>query len=261
MTRRGLHSEPPRSRRLLGRSAALGVLTFAAREIAATLRVVASTPGGLRGKAHAGAHACDDLVILVHGLMATAGTFSPAVRHLRTELEVDVRTFTFFPGSTLDSIAARIDRAVRAHPKAARVHLIGHSLGGLAARWHVQTMAHDPRIVQTISIASPFMGMDLADLLPNRVRALMLPLPFQLERMVADAKLHLARVPHLSIIADKDQLIRPVTTGILPGAPSYVLHDTGHNGSLFHPKILEVLVREIERYVPGGEGVSKKRDA
>ena len=197
--------------------------------------------------------ACDDLVIFVHGLMATAGAFSPAIRHLRDELDVDVHTFTFRPGSDLDSIARKIDQAVRAHPLASRVHLVGHSLGGLAARWYVQEHPHDPRVVQTISIASPFCGIDLADAFPDVLRSLILPTASQLTRLVDEAPHHLARVPHQSIVADKDQLIRPITAGILPGAPSYVLHDTGHNGALFHRRIYDVIVREVSKFGPGDE--------
>jgi len=234
----------------IGRSAAFGAITFVAREVTATLRVAAAAPRGWRGRSHIGEMANDDLVIFVHGLLATAGTFSPAIRHLRDTLDVDVHTFTFLPGATLDSIAKRIDLAVRAHPESCRVHLVGHSLGGLAIRWYVQEHAHDDRVVQTISIAAPFLGVDIADVFPDRLRGLVLPIPTQLGRIVTQAQDHLPRVPHLSIVADKDQLIRPITAGILPGAPSYVLHDTGHNGALFHRRLLDLLVREIGRFGP-----------
>jgi pimeloyl-ACP methyl ester carboxylesterase len=184
--------------------------------------------------------------------MATAGAFSPVIRHLREELELDVRTFTFLPGASLGRIASQIARAVGEHPHACRIHLIGHSLGGLAIRWYVQERVHDPRVVQTISIASPYRGVDLADMFPARLRALAFPLQDQLHRIVEGAPAHLGRVPHMSIVAEKDQLIDP-RNAILPGAPSYVLHDTGHNGALFHPKLFNVITREISRRVPREE--------
>ncbi len=225
-------------------------MAFVAREVTATLRVAAAAPRGWRGRSHAGELPCDALVSFVHGLLATAGTFWPAIRHLRDTLDVDTRTFTFLPGSDLDHISRKIDHAVRAHPEACRVHLVGHSLGGLAVRWYVQEHDYDTRVVQTISIAAPFLGVDLADAFPDRLRGLVMPMPHHLGRIVSEAARHLRRVPHLSIVADKDQLIRPVTAGILPGAPSYVLHDTGHNGALFHRRLHDVLVREVGRFGP-----------
>lgn len=236
----------------LGHYPAIGNLKFVARELSATVRVGLAAPRGWRERTHGGARPCEDAVVLVHGLMATAGAFSPVVRHLREALELDVRTFTFWPGSTLDRIADRIDEAVAAHRGACRVHLVGHSLGGIAARWYVQERRHDPRVVQTISIASPFRGVELADMFPEVLRALAFPTGSQLDRIVRDAPKHLARVPHLSIVAEKDQLL-PMTSGVLPGAPSFVLPDTGHNGALFHRKLFDVVTAQIRRLGPSEE--------
>jgi alpha-beta hydrolase superfamily lysophospholipase len=223
-------------------------MKFVAREVAATVRVGLAAPRGWRGRTHASKRPCEDAVVLVHGLLATAGTFSPVVRHLNEVVECDVRTFTFYPGCDLDGIAKRIHEAVLTHGNARRIHLVGHSLGGLAVRWYVQEHAHDPRVAQTISIASPFRGVDLADRFPDRLRGIAFPLAGQLARIVERAPKHLPRVPHMSIVAEHDQLVRPVTNGILPGAPSFVLHDTGHNGALFHDKLFHVITRELRRH-------------
>jgi triacylglycerol lipase len=231
---------------------AIGAMKFVARELSATVRVGLAAPRGWGSRKHPAARPCEDVVVLVHGLLATAGAFSPVIRHLREELSLDVRTFTFFPGASLDRIAKEIARAVADHPHACRIHLIGHSLGGLAIRWYVQERSHDPRVVQTISIASPFRGVGLADMFPQMMRSLAFPLQDQLTQIVESAPGHLQRVPHMSIVADKDQLIDPLDA-ILPGAPSYVLHDTGHNGALFHPKLFDVITREIRRRIPADE--------
>ena len=230
-------------------------MKFVARELSATVRVGLAAPRGWGLQTHHAVeegHPGEDLVVLVHGLMATAGAFAPIVRHLREELGIDVRTFSFLPGASLDRIATMIARAVSEYPYACRIHLVGHSLGGLAIRWYVQERDHDPRIVQTISIASPFRGVDLADLFPARLRALAFPLTEQLGRIVERAPIYVRSVPHLSVVAERDQLVTP-TSGILPGSPSFVLHDTGHNGALFHPKLYDVISHEIARHIPDDE--------
>lgn len=230
-------------------------MKFVARELSATVRVGLAAPRGWGLQTHHAieeGHPAEDLVVLVHGLMATAGAFAPIVRHLREELGLDVRTFSFLPGASLDRIATMIARAVGEHPHACRIHLVGHSLGGLAIRWYVQEREHDPRVVQTVSIASPFRGVDLADLFPDRLRQLAFPLTEQLGRIVDRAPMHVKRVPHMSIVAERDQLVTPLS-GILPGSPSFVLHDTGHNGALFHRKLFDVISHEITRRIPNDE--------
>lgn len=236
----------------LGRHPAVGAAKFVARELAATVRVGLAAPDLIwdsKGTHHAAIRPCEDAVVLVHGFFATSGAFSPVIRHLREVLELDVRTFTFWPGCSLERIADKIHEAVSAHAGACRVHLVGHSLGGLAIRWYVQERQHDPRVVQTVSIASPFRGVDLADAFPDRLRKLMFPLGSQLDRIVHEAPKHLPRVPHLSIVAEKDQLL-PMRSGVLPGAPSYVLPDTGHNGALFHRKLHDAITAQIRKHAP-----------
>src|SRR5438067_11179183 len=91
---------------------ALGWMTFALREVAATTRVALAARTGWRGHARPGTHSRDDVVVFVHGLMATAGAFGPMLRHLGGELGVDVHTFTHLPGASLDEIAERTHRCL-----------------------------------------------------------------------------------------------------------------------------------------------------
>ncbi len=237
------------NRPLRNRALAVGAVAFFAREVSATLRVGLAAGLGWRGHARLGTHSREDAVVLVHGLMATAGAFSPLVRTLHNELGIDVHSFTYVPGSSLDDIADRIHTLVARLDEPRRIHLIGHSLGGLAARWYVQERVHDRRVVQTISIASPFQGLEVAEYIPEVIRSFVFPPKAQLDRLVQEAARHLPRVPHLSVMAEKDQIF-PGHHAMLPGAPSYVLHDTGHNGTLFHGRLHDVLAKEIARYMP-----------
>jgi pimeloyl-ACP methyl ester carboxylesterase len=231
------------------RDAALETMAFVAREISATVRVGLSVAGGWRTRAHRPhrRHDGEDAVVLVHGLMATAAAFTPMVRHF-LDAGVTVHTFTFLPGSSLDGLARRIDRAIADDRTARRIHLVGHSLGGLACRWYVQEHAHDARIAQTISIASPFHGVDFADAFPDAVRGVVMPLNQQLQRVIDEAPRHLVRIPHLSVVAERDPLVRPMQKGVLPGAPSWIAHGSGHNGVLYDEKLHALLVRSIKRW-------------
>ncbi len=236
---------PMRNKLPKARDAAIEAMASLARELTATVRVGLSAADGWRKRAHRASRG-DDAVVLVHGLMATAGAFGPLVRHL-VDAGITVHTFTFLPGSSLDSLARKIDRAIADDHVARRVHLVGHSLGGLACRWYVQEQEHDARIVQTISVASPFYGVTLADAFPDAVRGVVMPLNDQLQRVIREAPRHLARIPHTSVVAERDPLV-PMTKGILPGAPSWIAHGAGHNAVLYDAALHAFLVRSVRRW-------------
>src|ERR1700689_4083712 len=75
------------------------------------------------------AHA-EDVVVLVHGFLATAGVFRPLRRRLHLN-GMHTATFTHIPGVGVQRIALSLAKLVDRIPRSARVHIVGHSLGGL----------------------------------------------------------------------------------------------------------------------------------
>ena len=61
--------------RRIGRSAAFGAAAFAAREVVATMRVGLAAGRGWRGAHHAAEEPAEDVMVLVHGMLATAGRY------------------------------------------------------------------------------------------------------------------------------------------------------------------------------------------
>ena len=92
-------------------------------------------------------------------------------------------SFTHPPGPGIASIAFDIAHAVRSIKGEARIHLVGHSIGGIAVRYFVQELGSDPRVVQTISIGSPFGGARPAKLFPAPVGRDIAPGSALLERL------------------------------------------------------------------------------
>ena len=105
----------------------------------------------------------DDVVVLVHGFLATAGVFRPLRARLEREAGARVASFSHAPGLGVKRIAQQLASLVDRIPHGTRIHLVGHSLGGIVARWYVQEMGGDARVAQTISIATPFGGAKLAE--------------------------------------------------------------------------------------------------
>ena len=190
----------------------------------------------------------DDVVVLLHGLFATAGVMRPIRAAITRHPGVHTAAFTYPPGPGIELLSARLGGILSALPGASRVHLVGHSLGGIVAR-HFAVAVGDHRIVPTISMASPFAGI-------RRAR----PLGFEGARDIDPSSPLLRRValgepvaagatpvPHLSIVAGDDDLVRPPIAHALPGGDVVVLAGRGHNTLLFDPEVAAIIEQRVLR--------------
>jgi pimeloyl-ACP methyl ester carboxylesterase len=214
-------------------------------ESIATLREVALSPLDLAPVVPA-ARAGDDVVVLVHGFCATAGVFRPLRARLERETGARIATFTHAPGVRIRRIARNLARLVERIPHGTRITIVGHSLGGVVARWYVQEMGGHARVARTISLASPFLGVDVppffvgADLHPRS----------SLLRRIRDRAAETV-VPHTSIVAAEDRLVPGIATACLGAGDVVVLPGRGHNALLFDDAVaahvIDTLMRDRER--------------
>jgi triacylglycerol lipase len=184
-----------------------------------------------------------DVAVLIHGFLATAGVFRP-MRAALEEAGVAVASFSYAPGRSVESVAKQLAALVKKIPPKARVHIIGHSLGGVVARYYVQHLGGHDRVTQTVSLASPFHGTPRARPFSWLVRDLQ-PDSRLLESVRA-CPTHV-RVPHTSIVAGNDRLIPPHSARF-PGAPVIVLPDRGHNTLLFDREVVRIILQSLERH-------------
>ncbi len=186
-----------------------------------------------------------DVVVLVHGFFASAGVFRPMRRHLVTDTGATVASFTHAPGAGIERIARSLARIVDRIPRDCRVHLIGHSLGGLVARWYVQELGGHARVAQTISLGSPFGGTERARRFRFLVGADLCRTSPILARLRARAHDH--EVPHTSVVADDDVMIVPRESAVFPRGDVVVLPGRGHNSLLFDPESIKHVVERVRR--------------
>jgi pimeloyl-ACP methyl ester carboxylesterase len=184
----------------------------------------------------------EDVVVLLHGFLASGGVFRP----MRARLEAEgfrVASFSYAPGSSIRGVAHKLATIVDRLPRHARVHVVGHSFGGVVARDFVQNLGGHRRVTQTISLASPFHGTPRAKRFRWLVRDLQ-PESRVLESIrLCPAHVH---VPHLSIVAGGDRMIQP-SSARLPGFPSITLPDRGHNTLLFDDEVFRIVLARLER--------------
>lgn len=186
----------------------------------------------------------EDVVFLLHGVLATAGVFAPLEKKLRRAGVTHLASFTYHPLRTIDSLARELRREVMRVPVRARIHLVGHSLGGVVARWFVQECGGAARVVQTISLASPFGGTEIARWVPTALARELEPGSALLTRLV-DPTRQPRGVVHTSFVAERDAVVLPPMSAAFPHGEIIVVPEVGHNGMLFHEDVADDVVRRI----------------
>jgi len=119
-----------------------------------------------RGLVHCGVDAAATPILLVHGIVDNHAVFAVLDRTLRRRGFTDVSSFDY--GLLTNDVrhAARdLEAAIERlcdESGYERVHLIGHSLGGLIARYYVQRMEGHRRVQTCVTMGSPHQGTTMA---------------------------------------------------------------------------------------------------
>ena len=112
-------------------------------------------------------------IILVHGLVDNGSIFITLRRSLRRRGFGRVITLDYSPLSQdVRQVARRLGELVEktcAETGYEKVHVVGHSLGGLVARYYVQRLGGDARVHTLCTLGSPHTGTFSAHLLPSRL--------------------------------------------------------------------------------------------
>jgi triacylglycerol lipase len=146
-----------------------------AREAASAAVTAGMWPFGVIGQSKpaslAGAYGDDDghrtPVLMVHGFGANRSNWTFLARHLRTAGFGHLHAINYNPFSSDlphlgEVVATRIDE-LRDRWDSERVHVIGHSLGGVIARYAVQVLGVHG-VDRCITVASPHGGVRVAGL-------------------------------------------------------------------------------------------------
>jgi hypothetical protein len=150
-------------------------------------------------------------ILLVHGLVDNRSIFTLLRRALQRRGFGRVLTLNYSPFTQdVRTAAARLERLVERTCEQTgyeRVHVVGHSLGGLVARYYVQRMGGDARVHTLVTLGSPHAGTHAAYLLPQRLVRQLRP-GSDLMRDLAEP-VTACRTRFVSYWSDLDQLIVP----------------------------------------------------
>jgi pimeloyl-ACP methyl ester carboxylesterase len=172
-------------------------------------------PPGVRALFAADPLAARIPVLLVHGLIDNRSIFTVMRRSLRRRGFSHVCSWNYSP---LLSDVARGARDLGAHIEHLcqqtghdRVHVVGHSLGGLIARYYVQRLRGDDRVESLVTLGTPHSGSVLAHVLPTALIRQLRPGSPVLRQL--DEPAPGCRTPVTAVYSDLDQVVLPTASG------------------------------------------------
>ncbi|WP_432888276.1 esterase/lipase family protein [Kribbella sp. CA-245084] len=183
-------------------------------------------------------------ILLAHGIIDNHTIFALMRRHLARRGFSSIHTFSYSP-LTLDvrRTAERMGREIEAiceESGSDQIHVIGHSLGGLIARYYVQRLGGDERVHTCVTLGTPHQGTVAAKLLPWPLVKQVRPdsdLMAELGEPAPDC-----RTRFVAFYSDVDQLIVPQRRARIRHpdllASNVRVHGVGHLSLPFHGEVV-----------------------
>lgn len=175
---------------------------------------------------------------LLHGAWAPPAVFWPMRRYLEDKVEGELVIWGYGLGMDVVPLARRFARFVDGYSPGARIDVVGHSLGGLIARYWAQELGGARRLDRLVTLATPHHGTTNARLL-DQARD-MRPGSELLERLEA-TRGALAGVRVTTVAARDDFMVVPSHNALLHDSDAHHLDEVGHNGLLFSPRVFALV--------------------
>ncbi len=189
-------------------------------------------------------------VLLLHGFGANSGFWLPLSRRLRdggiSHATVDLEPVLGSIDDYADLIEAQAAMLCAA-TGATQLIVVGHSMGGLAARAWMRRYG-TARVARLITLGTPHFGSWLASYGSGRNAREMVPPgadPDAWLNRLAASETAAARASVLSIWSRHDNIVAPQDAAILPGAENVALDLIGHVALGFDPAVLARVMQEI----------------
>jgi len=235
----------------------------AVKEVSSLLRCATRYPSGMvsmRARrapaAGGGVHAAP--VLLIHGFGHNHSGWWVLRRHLQAAGFGTVETFDYSPvARDIPGTARRLADAVeglRRRTGADKVHIVGHSLGGLLARWYVQELDGAASVDTVITLGTPHEGTWAAWAAPGRTAAELRPGSWVVERLNRNPRADGVR--WVAFYSNVDYLVQPPRSAMIrqPGlnAVNILAKDHGHVSLILSPRVARAVVEQLQ----AAEGVA-----
>lgn len=192
-------------------------------------------------------------ILLVHGIMDNRSVFTVFRRALRrrgfgTVHAVNYSLFTGDLRTAAHELRGHVER-LRELTGAEHVHIVGHSLGGMIARYYVQRLGGSDVVDTLVTLGSPHTGTLSAYLLPTPLAAQLRPGSDLLTELAEPAPGCPTRF--LVVWSRMDQMIVPQRNARLAHEDLHVEHlelrDVGHLSLPIDPRSVHWVVSALAR--------------
>lgn len=230
-----------------------------AREAFDIARAVVHYPAGILDAAircgdGTGDECHDTPVVLVHGYGHNRSGWFVVEQALRKAGFHRITTLNYNPlRHDVPEIAARLKDhvdLVRSVTGSERVHVIGHSLGGIVLRWYVQELGGDACVGTAATIATPHEGTVSARLIAPLGHAAKQLLPGSAVIRRLDEGAALSPVRWVAYYSNIDLLVQPSRSARLDhpalDAANVLVKDHGHLSILLSRHMATSLIEQLE---------------
>ena len=181
-------------------------------------------------------------VILLHGLFHNRAVWFLMKQRLE-QCGFTVVTVNLPPFEMVETLARKIAETVEetlVSYDAEQVDIVGHSMGGLLARYYIEFMGGDKRVSHCVLLGTPNAGSKLAPFaLTPLGRDLMPGSDFLTELNTVQLS---TKVNYVTIFSHHDNLVIPAESAELAGAEAIEVEWLGHNSLLFHRETIEATI-------------------
>jgi triacylglycerol esterase/lipase EstA (alpha/beta hydrolase family) len=183
-------------------------------------------------------------VLLLHGLFQNRSCLLSLQRRLQ---QAGYRTMSINtpPWHDLPTLTARVAGGVdrlRLATGADRVHLVGHSMGGILARSYLQQFGA-ARVDHCVTIGSPHSGSQLAVFAVSKLGRALRPGSTMLAQL--DAAPLTTGIKLTAIYSVDDNIIVPTENARLAGADNLEIAGVGHTAMLFSEEVAAKVVTRL----------------
>ena len=187
-------------------------------------------------------------ILLLHGLFVNRSCWFWFKRQLRQQGFKNIVTMNLSNGHSEETLAELVSKQVdelRLQLGVNKVHLIGHSMGGMIARNYVQLRGGEDKVDQLICLGSPHHGSKLATFAIAPLGKLLIPDSDFLQR------LNRAPIPEnvqlTNIYTNKDNMVLPNSSNHLPWGDAVELDRIGHTSLIYRNAPIAATISALKK--------------
>lgn len=144
--------------------------------------------------------------------------------------------------SLTEQVAKQVDQ-LRHSLGVERVHIVGHSMGGIIARNYVQLRGGADKVERCVFLGTPHAGSKLTPFAFTPLSKVLVPNSAFLKRLAAAQPTEQTRI--YNIYSRKDNMVVPATSSHLDWADNLVMDRIGHTGMLYRRKAIDAVANAL----------------